>query len=81
MSLRFYYFFVCMGVLTTFMSWATCMQCPCGPEEAVGLPRAGDISACELPCQCQELNPCPLEEQPMHVTTEPSLCSLPPEDS
>jgi hypothetical protein len=33
------------------------------------------IFGCELPCGCWELNSGPLEEQPMLLTTEPSLPS------
>jgi hypothetical protein len=29
--------------------------------------------SCELPCGCWELNPDPLEEQPVFLSTEPSL--------
>lgn len=53
MVLRFYYFyFMCICVLPIFTSCATCVRCPCGPEEDIGLPRAGDVSGCELLCQC-----------------------------
>lgn len=31
------------------------------------------LSGCEPPCGCRELNPRPLEEQPVLLTTEPSL--------
>ena len=34
--------------------------------------------SCEPPCGCWELNLCPLEEQPVLLTAEPSL---PPQDS
>jgi hypothetical protein len=33
----------------------------------------GVTDGCKLPCGCWELNPGPLEEQPVLVTTEPSL--------
>jgi hypothetical protein len=31
------------------------------------------VDSCELPCGCWELNPGTLEEQPVLLTTEPSL--------
>jgi hypothetical protein len=31
------------------------------------------LSGCEPPCGCRELNPRPLEEQPVLLTTESSL--------
>ena len=41
----------------------------CRPEEAPDLITDG----CELPCGCWELDSEPLEEQPVLLTTEPSL--------
>jgi hypothetical protein len=35
-------------------------------------PETGVIDS-ELPCGCEELNPGPLEERAVHLTTEPSL--------
>ena len=35
-------------------------------------PRRGHQIPCELPCGCWELNSGPLEEQPVHLTAEPS---------
>ena len=35
--------------------------------EGVGSPRTRIIHSCELPCGCWELNPGPLEEQPMLI--------------
>jgi len=32
-----------------------------------------ELDSCEPPCGCWELNPGPLEEQPVFLTTEPSL--------
>ena len=37
---------------------------------------AGVTDSCELPCGCWELNPDPLEEQPVLLTSEPSLIPL-----
>jgi hypothetical protein len=34
------------------------------------------IDNCMLPCGCWELNPSPLEEQPVLISTEPSLQPL-----
>jgi hypothetical protein len=39
-------------------------------------PRSEDIDSCELPYECWELNPSPLEEQPEFWHTEPALQSL-----
>jgi hypothetical protein len=36
-------------------------------------PAIGVSDRCELSCGCQELNPGPLEEQPVLLTTEPSF--------
>ena len=33
----------------------------------------GATDSCKLPCGCWDLNPGPLEEQPVLLTTEPSL--------
>jgi hypothetical protein len=41
--------------------------------EGVRSPGTGIIDNCELPCGCWELNPGPLEEQPVLSTAEPSL--------
>jgi hypothetical protein len=41
--------------------------------KVVGFPGTGFTVSCELPCGCCELNPDPLEEQPVLLTTEPSL--------
>lgn len=38
-------------------------------EDGSGFFRTG----CELPCECCELNPCPLEEHYELLTTEPML--------
>ena len=45
-------------------------------EEGIRCPRTEVADGCELPCWCQELNPSPLQEQPVLLTTEPSLQPL-----
>lgn len=45
---------------------------PGRPEEDVGFPAT---AGCELSCRFWELNPCPLKEGPVLLTTEPSLQS------
>jgi hypothetical protein len=40
--------------------------------EGVKNPGTGATDKCELPCGCWELNPGPLEEQPMFLTTDSS---------
>jgi hypothetical protein len=42
---------------------------PAGQKRALDLTTDG----CELPCGCWELNPGPLEEQPVLLSSEPSL--------
>jgi len=42
-------------------------------REELGSPGTGVTDSCELPCECWELNPSPLEEQPVLLTTEESL--------
>jgi hypothetical protein len=43
------------------------------PEEGVVSSRTGVIDDSKLPCGCRESNLGPLEEQPVLLTTEPSL--------
>jgi hypothetical protein len=45
--------------------------------EGVRSPVTGVTDSCELPCGCWELSLGPLEDQPVPLTTEPSL--QPPE--
>jgi hypothetical protein len=42
-------------------------------EGGIGCPGTGVTDGCEPPCDCCELNPGPLEEQPGLSTAEPSL--------
>lgn len=35
------------------------------PEEGVGSLRTSDTDGCELPCECWEPNPSPMQEQPL----------------
>ena len=46
--------------------------CPCEGDRCPG---TGITDSCGLPCGCWELNLDPLEEQPVLLTTEPSLQS------
>ena len=43
---------------------------PGGQKRAIGSPETGVIDGCEPPSWCWKLNPGPLEEQPMLLTTE-----------
>ena len=45
-------------------------------REGVRSPGTGVTGSCELPCRFWELNPGPLEEQPVLVTTKPTLQPL-----
>jgi hypothetical protein len=57
-------------------------ECSASKTSACLKKRASDppVDGCEPPCGCWELNPGPLEEQPVLLTPEPSLqphvCSL-----
>lgn len=54
------------------------VQCPRGPVEGIESPRTGVTDNEPPPCGCRDLNPNPLEEQPMHLAAEPSLWTLIP---
>jgi hypothetical protein len=56
-------FILCARVFCTM-----CLQCPQRPEEGAEAPGAGVTAGCE-----PALNPGPLIEQPVLLTTEPSL--------
>ena len=63
-----------MGVLFACLSmYHVCAWCLWWPEEGIGSPGTGVTDSCELPCGCWELNPGPLEEQSVLLTTGPSL--------
>jgi hypothetical protein len=46
---------------------------PCGLKGTIRFPEPGVIDGCVLPRGCWELNPGPLEEQPVLSVTQPSL--------
>ena len=46
------------------------------PEEGIGVPLGLELHDNEPPCGCWGVNSGPLEEQPVLLTTEPSLQSL-----
>ena len=50
-----------------------CALCPQKSEDGMGSPGPGVRDSCRLLCGCWELNPGPMEEQPVLLTTEPSL--------
>jgi hypothetical protein len=52
---------------------SVCMQGLWRLIEGVGFHGIGVADSCELPCGCWELNLGPLEEQPVFLTSEPSL--------
>lgn len=74
--------------LVIFISraWVFCLQvCLCttctsdvhtGQKRVSDPSRPGVTEGCELPCGCWELNPGPLQEQPVLLATEPSLQPL-----
>lgn len=43
------------------------------PEEGIESPGTGVIGGWKIPCRCLELNLSPLTEQPLILTSEPSL--------
>lgn len=50
-----------------------CASCPWRPKEDVRSPGTGVTDSHEPSWGCWESNPDPLEEQPVFLTTEPSL--------
>lgn len=61
----------CVPFFPSFMYidvWLHACLCEC-----VESPETGVTDSCERPSGCRELNPCPLEEQSVFVTAEPSL--------
>lgn len=46
---------------------------PTEGRKGIGSPGIGVTVDCELPCGFWELNLCPLEEQPVLLTAEPSF--------
>ena len=60
--------FVCLFIYlcTVVLCLSVCLY------EDVGSPGTGVADSCELPCGCWVLNPSPLQEQPVLLTTEPS---------
>lgn len=40
-------------------------------EEVIRVPEAGVVGGCELLCGCWKQNPGPLQDQEVHLTTEP----------
>ena len=64
--LMFYFYFMCMGVVPASV-WGS---------DPLELELQTPYGRAKLPCGCWELNPGPLEEQPVLLTTEPSLQPL-----
>jgi hypothetical protein len=49
-------------------------------ERAADLPGTGVTGVCELPCECSELNPGPLQKHLLFLTTKASfMCAVPEE--
>ena len=71
--IKYFSYFMYMNVLSA------CICAPVSCDAHAGQKRAYDSSrmrvrdGCQLPCWCWELNPGPLQEQPVLLTTEPSL--------
>jgi hypothetical protein len=49
------------------------VRCLRRPKEDVGCLRVGVMGGSEPPCGCWESISCPLQEEPVLLTTEPSL--------
>ena len=62
---------VCLHVYLS----TTCVQCLWRPEEGGRVSGPGITDGCEPPCDCWELNPSPLQKQPVFLATEPSLAA------
>ena len=55
-------------------SMSTCLRAPMEASRERQIPPGNGLTdGCELPCGCWELNPGPLEDQPVLLTAEPSL--------
>ena len=61
------YLSVCISV------YHLCTRYPQRPGEGIGCPRTGVTDSCEQPRRCHKSSLDPLEEQPMLLTTVPSL--------
>lgn len=65
---------VCMGVFLTYMYVCDVNAlCLWRPKEGIRPHRTGVTDGCRVPHQSWELNPGPLEEQPVPFTFEASL--------
>ena len=69
----FYFLFCVYGCFACMCLCTMCMQYPQRPEEDIRSHGTEVKDNCQLPCGCWELNPGPLQEQPVLLTTEPSL--------
>lgn len=65
---------MCMGVLFACMSVHS-LHVPIGLEEGIQSSGTG-VTDSQLPCECRDLNPGPLEEQHRPLTTQPSRKSV-----
>ena len=66
------FIFVCVFCLNVRLC-TMCVPCPWSPEEGVKFLGTGVKDGCEPLCGCWEWDLGPLEEQPVLLTTEPSL--------
>lgn len=53
---------------------SVCAWCLWGSEYSTRFPGTGVTGSCELLCECWELNPGPVEEQPVLLTISPVAC-------
>jgi hypothetical protein len=63
---------MCLNVLPACVRmYHMCIWRPWKPEDGIRFPVIGVTGSCKLPCGCWELNPGPLQEQPVLLTIPP----------
>ena len=70
MAFAFLILFSFLAFILFYVHWYFAYKFACVRGQ---IPGNGVTDSCELPCGCWEVNPGPLEEQPVLLTTEPSL--------
>jgi hypothetical protein len=73
MPYYFYFIFMCLSVLSACVHAYHMGTVPTEAREGIWSFGTGVTDGCEPPCECWELNLSLLDEQPVLLTTEPSL--------
>lgn len=73
-SIRNVFFFMCFPHVYMYVCYIHAT--PVGAKEDISLLGTGVPVGCEPPCRCWEVNPGPLEEHPVLLTSKPSLQPL-----